>query len=164
MCDNTHLTPETVIAKASEIVTELQRLRSKLTATCEALQNCEAELLSTRTSACAEKQCLTQKIESLQSLSQDLDSRNRQSEKDAHISRDRLTECEVNGNKLREELRGFESRCGRLQNTLDRFQNDRLQFLRGIASVICVNEPCETLIKDKIREIVGEHQSQHAVN
>lgn len=34
VCDNTHLTPDCVIAKTNENVSELQRLRSKLSATC----------------------------------------------------------------------------------------------------------------------------------
>lgn len=164
VCDAAHLTAETVITKASEIVAELQRLRSKMTATCESLHTCESELLNTRTAACSDKQHLQQQVESLKSHAQDIEGRYRATERDLQIAKDRLAECDVNGNKLREELRGFESRCCRIQNTLDRFQNDRLQFLRNISGMICVPEPCETLIKDKIREIVGENQSMHTVN
>ena len=162
VCDASHLTPETVIAKAGEIVTELQRLRTKMTATCESLHGCESELLNTRTAATSEKQRLQLQVESLQSLSKDLENRCRQSDRELQITRDRLAECEVSGNKLREELRGFESRCCRLQNTLDRFQNDRLQFLRNLATMVCVSEPCETLIKDKVRDICNENQTQHS--
>lgn len=142
---------------------ELQKLRAKMAATCESLHTCESELLNTRTSACADKQHLQQQVESLKAHSQDMEGRYRASERDLQITKDRLAECEVNGNKLREELRGFESRCCRIQNTLDRFQNDRLQFLRNISTMICVPEPCETLIKDKIREITNENQSMHTV-
>lgn len=163
-CETSHLTPEAVVARATEIVAELQRIRTKISATCESLHTCEAELLNTRTTACADKQRLQGQIETLQSMNQDLESRIRQSERDLQITRDRLSECEVNGNKLKEELRGFELRCCRLQNTLDRFQSDRLQFLRSLAALICVPEPCETLIKDKVREIVAENQSQHTVS
>lgn len=161
VCDANHLTPDSVIAKAGEVVTELQRLRTKVASTCETLHNCESELLNTKSASCADKQRQQLQIDSLQSLTQDLENRCRQSERDLQITRDRLSESEVNGNKLREELRGFESRCCRLQNTLDRFQNDRLQFLRNLATVLCVAEPCETLIKDKVRDIVNENQSQH---
>jgi len=62
-----------------------------------------------------------------------------------------------------EELRGFESRCHRLQNNLDRIQGDRLQFLRGLSNLLNVPEPCETLIKDKLRETLAENQAMHAV-
>lgn len=63
-----------------------------------------------------------------------------------------------------EELRGFESRCCRLQSSLDRVQNDRLVFLKNIGSIINVSEPCESLIKDKVREIMNENQTMHNVS
>lgn len=162
-CESSHLTPETVVTKATDVVAEVQRLRTKLSTTCETLHNCETELLNTRTASCSDKQRLQAQVEALQALSQDLENRSRQAERDLQITRDRLAECDLTGNKLREELRGFESRCCRLQNNLDRFQNDRLQFLRNISAIVCVPEPCETLIKDKIREILTENQSQHTV-
>lgn len=58
-----------------------------------------------------------------------------------------------------EELRGFESRSCRLQSSLDRVQNDRLVFLKNIGSIINVSEPCESLIKDKVREMTNENQT-----
>lgn len=164
VCDSSHLTPEAVIVKAGEIVAELQRLRTKMGATCETLNSCEAELLNVKSLACAEKQRMQSQIESLQSLAQDLENRSRQAEKNVQMTRDRLAECEVNGEKLREELRGFESRCCRLQNNIDRFQSDRLTFMRAVASTIGVPEPCETLIKDKVREITHENQTIQTVN
>lgn len=63
-----------------------------------------------------------------------------------------------------EELRGFESRCCRLQSSLDRVQNDRLVFLKNIGSILNVSEPCESLIKDKVREIMNENQTMHNVS
>lgn len=163
VCDSSHLTPDTVLVKAGEIVAELQRLRTKMGATCETLNSCEAELLNVKSLACAEKQRMQSQIESLQSLAQDLENRSRQAEKNVQMTRDRLAECEVNGEKLREELRGFESRCCRLQNNIDRFQSDRLTFMRAVASTIGVPEPCETLIKDKVREITHENQTIQTV-
>lgn len=153
-----------MVSKAAEIVAELQRLRTKLTTTCETLHNCEAELVNTRATACSEKQRSQQQLESVQSHAQDLESRCRQSERDLQLTRERLAECETNGDKLREELRGFESRCHRLQNSIDRFQNDRLQYLRNVASIVSVPEPCETLIKDKIRDVVNDNQALQTVN
>lgn len=58
-----------------------------------------------------------------------------------------------------EELRGFESRSCRLQSSLDRVQSDRLVFLKNVGSIINVSEPCESLIKDKVREIMNENQT-----
>lgn len=164
VCDANNLTPELVIAKAAEIVAELQRVRTKLTTTCDTLHNCESELMATRTTACAEKQRLQQQIESLQAHAQDMEARCRQAERDLQLTRDRLTESEGNGDKLREELRGFESRCCRLQNTIDRFHNDRLQYLRNLASIVSLPEPCETMIKDKVRDIVTDNQSFQTVS
>jgi hypothetical protein len=42
-------------------------------------------------------------------------------------------------------------------------QNDRLVFLKNIGSIINVSEPCESLIKDKIRDIMNENQTMHNV-
>lgn len=163
VCETTSLSPELVVAKAGEIVAELQRMRTKLTTTCDSLHNCESELMTMRTSACSDKQRLQQQIESLRSHTQDLEARCRQAERDLQLTRDRLAECETGGDKLREELRGFESRCSRLQNTIDRMQTDRLQYLRNLASIVTVPEPCEALIKDKLRDVVNENQAMQTV-
>lgn len=154
--DATNLSPELVVAKTGEVVAELQRARNKLASTCESLHSCEAELLQTRTAACNDKQ-------RLQSHLQELETRCRQSERDLQAVRERLAESESTGDKLREELRGFESRCCRLQNTIDRMQNDRLQYLRNLASIVSSPEPCETLIKDKVRDVVNENHALQSV-
>ncbi|XP_062551410.1 coiled-coil domain-containing protein 170 isoform X3 [Armigeres subalbatus] len=161
VCDGTHLTPECVLNKAGETVAELQRLRSKLAGTCEHLNSTEAELITTKTAASADKTRLQTQIEGLQSLAQGLETRCRQAERDLQATRDRLAESEVTGDKLREELRGFESRCCRLQNSCDRMQTERLQFLRTIATIVGINEPCENNIRDKVREITNHNQSLH---
>lgn len=163
VCDSSNFTPEVVITKTGEIVAELQRLRTKLSTTCDSLHTCESELLATRTTSCAEKQRMQQQMESLQSHVQELENRCHQTERDLQATRDRLAECDNNGDKLREELRGFESRCCRLQNTIDRLQNDRLQYLRNVASIVSLPEPCETLIKDKVRDIVNDNQMLQSV-
>lgn len=152
-----------MVAKAGEIVNELQRLRTKLTTTCDNLHTCESELLATRTAACNDKQRLTQQVESLQAHTKDMENRCRQAERDLQLTRDRLSECETGGDKLREELRGFESRCCRLQNTIDRLQNDRLQYLRNLSSITSLPEPCETMIKDKVRDLVNDNQALQTV-
>lgn len=163
VCDTGNLTPDLVVSKAAEIVAELQRMRTKLTTTSDTLHNCEAELVNIRTTACTEKQRMQQQLESVQTHAQELESRCRQSERDLQLTRERLAECEGSGDKLREELRGFESRCCRLQNSIDRFQNDRLQYLRNVATIVSVAEPCETLIKDKVREIVSDNGALQTV-
>lgn len=75
----------------------------------------------------------------------------------------RLFHLFTDKNPFLEELRGLESRCHRIQNNMDRIQSDRLQFLRQVASIINVPEPCETLIKDKLRELTNHNQVLHTV-
>lgn len=101
VCDGAHLTPECVLAKTGETVSEVQRLRAKLAGTCENLSSTESELLSTKAAASAEKTRLHTQIEGLQSLAQSLEGRCRQAERDLQVTRDRLAECEVTGDKLR---------------------------------------------------------------
>lgn len=163
ICETSNLSPELVVAKAGEIVNELQRLRNKLTEKAASLHECEAELLAARTTACNDKQSSQQQFESIQSHAQTIESRCRQAERDLQLVRDRLGECETGGDKLREELRGFESRCCRLQNTIDRMENDRIQYLRNLASIVALPEPCESLIKDKVRDMVNVNQSMENV-
>ncbi|EDW55642.1 GM17078 [Drosophila sechellia] len=165
VCDgnqNSHATPECIISRAEEVMVELQRTKAKVSSTCDTLSSCENELLNLKSLANIEKQRLTAQLDGAGNHNHELEGRCRQYERDLQIQRDRLTESEINGEKLKEELRGFESRCHRLQNNLDRTQGDRLQFLRGLSNLLNVPEPCETLIKDKLRETLAENQSMHA--
>ncbi|XP_030383892.1 coiled-coil domain-containing protein 170 [Scaptodrosophila lebanonensis] len=161
VCENAHLTPECVLSRAEEVVLELQRAKAKVSSTCDTLSSCENELLNLKSLANIEKQRLTAQLDGAGNHNHELEGRCRQYERDLQIQRDRLTESEINGEKLKEELRGFESRCHRLQNNLDRIQSDRLQFLRVLSNQLNVPEPCETLIKDKLRETLVENQSMH---
>lgn len=104
VCESAHLTPDTVLGKAEEVVAELHRLRKKLASNCESLTTCEAELLNLRGTSTAEKSRLHSQIESLQTLTQGLETRCKQTERDLQMTRDRLAECEVNGDKLRGEF------------------------------------------------------------
>lgn len=158
-----HATPECVVSRAEEVMIELQRAKAKITSTCDTLSSCENELLNLKSLANIEKQRLSAQLDGAGNHNHELEGRCRQYERDLQLQRDRLTESEINGEKLKEELRGFESRCHRLQNNLDRIQADRLQFLRGLSNLLNVPEPCETLIKDKLRELLGENQAMHAV-
>lgn len=162
-CENAHLTPECVVGRVEELMTELQRTKAKVTSTCDTLSSCENELLNLRSLANIEKQRLTAQLESSSNHEHELESRCRQYERDMHMQKDRLTEAEMNMEKLKDELRGFESRCHRLQANLDRVQNDRLQFLRCIANQMNLSEPCETLIKNKLREILNDNKNMHEV-
>lgn len=164
VCDPNHLSPECIINRAEEIMAELHRTKSKIASTCETLSSCETELLNLKTIANSDKQRLNAQLEVSHNHHHELENRCRQLERDLQIARDRLTESEITGDKMREELRGFESRCHRLQNNLDRLQTDRMQFLRSLASLLSLPEPCETLIKDKIRDILNENQNQHTVS
>lgn len=162
-CDSAQLTTDCVIARGEEVMTELQRTKSKLSSTCDTLSSCENELSNLKSLANIEKQRLTAQLDSTSNHEHELEARCRQYERDLHLNRDRLTESEINGEKLKEELRGFESRCHRLQSNLDRVQNDRLTFLRCLANTLTIPEPCETLIKDKLREILNDNKTMHSV-
>lgn len=162
--DSKHVGPDCVINKTSEIVAELHRLRAKLAQTNDSLTNCENDFMTLKSQSSADKSKLLSQIETLQAHNEGINGRCRALEKDLHITKDRLTESEVTGEKLRDELRGLESRCSRIQANMDRLQGDRLQFLRQVASIINVPEPCETLIKDKLREIVNHNQVLHTVS
>ncbi|KAH8324324.1 hypothetical protein KR074_005327 [Drosophila pseudoananassae] len=159
---NTHATPECIVSRAEEVMVELQRAKAKVSSTCDTLSSCENELLNLKSLANIEKQRLSAQLDGAGNHNHELEGRCRQYERDLQIQRDRLTESEINGEKLKEELRGFESRCHRLQNNLDRIQGDRLQFLRGLSNLLNVPEPCETLIKEKLRETLGENQAMQA--
>ncbi|KAH8419394.1 hypothetical protein KR222_010367, partial [Zaprionus bogoriensis] len=162
VCEGSHATPECVVSRAEELMIELQRAKAKVSSTCDTLSSCENELLNLKSLANIEKQRLSAQLDGAGNHNHELEGRCRQYERDLQLQRDRLTESEINGEKLKEELRGFESRCHRLQNNLDRIQADRLQFLRGLSNLLNVPEPCETLIKDKLRELLGENQALHA--
>lgn len=163
-CDNAHLTTDCILNRAEELMTELQRTKAKVNSTCDTLSSCENELLNLKSLANIEKQRLTAQLESASNREHDLESRCRQYERDLQMQRDRLSESEINAEKLKDELRGFESRCHRLQTNLDRVQTDRLQFLRCLANHLNLSEPCETLIKDKLRELLNENKNMHEVN
>ncbi|XP_067625294.1 coiled-coil domain-containing protein 170 [Eurosta solidaginis] len=161
LCENAHLTPECVLTRAEEVMIELQRNKAKVNSTCDTLSSCENELLNLKSLANIEKQRLSAQLEGITNHNHELEGRCRQYERDLQLLRDRVTEAEISGEKLKEELRGFESRCHRLQNNLDRTQSDRLQFLRCLANQLNVSEPCETLIKEKLREVLTEKQAMH---
>lgn len=162
VCDAAHLTPDTVLNKTAEVVAELQRLRGQLANTSESLHGLESELLTVKSGACADKQRQSLQLDSLQTMNTELEARARQAERDLQCARDRLADTEQCGSKLREELRGFESRCARLQTAVDRTQADRLQFLRAVAGQLGVPEPCETLIRERVREQRDELLAQQA--
>jgi chromosome segregation ATPase len=101
VCDSSHLTPDCVLAKTNESVTELQRLRTKLSATCESFTNCEAELHSLRNASTTERSHLQAQIESLKTITTGLEARCKTAERDFQLTRDRLTESEMSSDKLR---------------------------------------------------------------
>lgn len=162
-CENAHLTTDCVLTRAEEVMTELQRTKTKVNSACDTLSSCENELLNLKSLANIEKQRLSAQLESSNNHEHELEGKCRQYERDLQMQRDRLSESEINSEKMKDELRGFESRCHRLQANLDRVQNDRLQFLRCLANHLNLSEPCETLIKDKLRELINENKNIHEV-
>ncbi|KAM7352326.1 uncharacterized protein ACRADG_004909 isoform 2-T2 [Cochliomyia hominivorax] len=161
VCENAHLNTECIFARAEELITELQRTKAKVNSTCDTLSSCENELLNLKTLANIEKQRLSAQLESAGNHEHELETRCRQYERDLQMHKERFSESEMNFQKLKDELRGFESRCHRLQTHLDRVQNDRLQFLRCLANHLNLTEPCETLIKDKLVKFLDETRSLH---
>jgi chromosome segregation ATPase len=99
--DSSHITPECILTKTSDLVNENQRNRSKLISTCENLTACEAELHSLRNSSSTERSHLTAQIESLKTITTGLDARCKSTEKDLQLTRDRLTETDMSADKLR---------------------------------------------------------------
>ena len=95
------LTPDCVLSKTNEVVNDLQRLRSKLSATCESLTSCEAELHNMRNANNAERCGLMTQIESLKTITTGLEARCKSTERDFQLTRDRLTETDMGADKLR---------------------------------------------------------------
>lgn len=107
VCESSHFTPECVLAKTNETVGELQRCRSKLASTCENLTSCETELHTLRNSSNTERSHLQAQIESLKTITTGLEARCKSAEKDLQLTRDRLTESDLCGDKLRGKLDFF---------------------------------------------------------
>lgn len=102
--DSTHITSDCVLTKSNDVVNELQRLRSKLAATCESLTTCESELHGLRNASSTERSHLNAQIESLKTITTGLEARCKCAERDLQLTRDRLTESEMGADKLRGEL------------------------------------------------------------
>lgn len=102
--DSSHITPECVLTKTNDAVNELQRLRSKLAATCEGLTTCESELHSLRNASATERSHLNAQIESLKTITTGLEARCKSTERDLQLTRDRLTETDMGADKLRGEV------------------------------------------------------------
>jgi hypothetical protein len=102
-----NLTPDCVLSKTNDVVGELQRLRSKLSATCESLTTCEAELHNMRNASNTERCNLLAQIESLKTITTGLEARCKSTERDLQLTRDRLTETDMGADKLRGEKFSF---------------------------------------------------------
>lgn len=103
--DTKHPTPECVISKANDLMGELHRLRHKLAATSESLNGCESEYHTLKSHSSAERAKLISQIETLQAHNEGINNRCRSLEKDLHITKDRFTESEVCGDKLKGKSR-----------------------------------------------------------
>lgn len=103
VCESSHFTPECLLAKTNETVTDLQRTRAKLASTCESLTSLESELHSLRNNCTTERSHLQAQVESLKTITTGLEARCKSAEKDLQLTRDRLTESDLNSDKLRGE-------------------------------------------------------------
>lgn len=108
--DAKHPTPECVISKANDLMGELHRLRHKLAATSESLNGCESEYHTLKSHSSAERAKLLSQIETLQAHNEGINNRCRSLEKDLHITKDRFTESEVTGDKLKGKYHPFNGR------------------------------------------------------
>lgn len=104
---NDNLTPDCILSKTNDVVGELQRLRSKLSATCESLTTCESELHNMRNASNTERCNLMAQIESLKTITTGLEARCKSTERDLQLTRDRLTETDMGADKLRGEISFF---------------------------------------------------------
>lgn len=165
ICSESHtdISSDIIVTKAGDVAAEVQRLRHKLASTCDSLHSCESELLAARTEFCGEKQRLQQHIENHQTTNRNAELRCKQFENDLKLTREHLAESQGERDALREEVRDFEMRCNRLQTTVEMFESEKTQFLQCLASLISLPEPCETMIKEKIRSIWSEHQALQTV-
>ena len=102
--DTSCITADCVLTKTADVVNELQRLRSKLAATCETLTSCESELHSLRNASTTERSHLSAQIESLKTITTGLEARCKSAERDLQLTRDRLTETDMGADKLRGDL------------------------------------------------------------
>lgn len=102
--ESSHITTDCVLSKTHDVVNELQRLRSKLAATCESLTSCESELHTLRNASSTERSHLSAQIESLKTITTGLEARCKSTERDLQLTRDRLTETDMGADKLRGEL------------------------------------------------------------
>lgn len=102
--ESSHITADCVLTKSNDVVNELQRLRSKLAATCESLTTCESELHSLRNASSTERSHLSAQIESLKTITTGLDARCKSTERDLQLTRDRLTETDMGADKLRGKM------------------------------------------------------------
>lgn len=99
--ESKHLTGECIVNKTSEVMAELHRLKAKLAQTCDSLNGCENEFMTLKSHASAEKAKLLAQIETLQAHNEGINGRCRSLEKEFHITKDRLTESEVMGDKMK---------------------------------------------------------------
>lgn len=82
----------------------LNSLKHKLAATSDSLNGCESEYHTLKSHASAERAKLITQIETLETHNDGISNRCRALEKELHITKDRFTESEVTGDKLRGEI------------------------------------------------------------
>ncbi|KAI4463609.1 tsec-2-related [Holotrichia oblita] len=182
-CESAHMSTESLVHKASELVQELSRLRNRNLTCNDTLATLEIELRTCRENlerTIADKECLQR-----QSASQLLDLDRLKQEKDAIELHQRVTERELLEVKdklvastrslgsagtniaqqesticqLKDEVRIREEKCQKIQH-------DHHKYLETVSGMLCTPghfvETCETAIKDRIRELITENKDKCA--
>lgn len=184
-CDAGHMSAESLVHKASELVQETSRLRNRSNNVNDTLATVELELRSCRDNlerALADKECLQR-----QSASQLLELDRLRQEKEALEMHHRVAERELlelkdklgssnrslgvaSGNiaqqesticQLRDELKS-------LQEKIQRLQHENRHFLEALSILLSTParfvESLDGSIKDRIREILTENKERAAVS
>ncbi|XP_049825664.1 coiled-coil domain-containing protein 170 [Aethina tumida] len=181
--DTSHVSPETLVHKATELVQETSRLRNRTHNISDTLGTTEMELRSCRENldrAMADKECLQR-----QSAAQILEIDRLRQEKDSVEMQHRVMERELN--EIKEKLavsnRSLGSASGNIaqqesticqireelklrEDKLQRLQAEHRHSLESIAILLSTPsrfvESIETAIKDRIHELVTDNKDKHA--
>ncbi|XP_065158638.1 coiled-coil domain-containing protein 170 isoform X2 [Atheta coriaria] len=182
-CDASHVSTESLIHKAAELVQETSRLRTRTSTTSDNLASLEIELRSVKDTL---ERCLVDKdalqrqsasqlveIEHLRQEKESTEMQLRVSERELLDCKDKLNSStrtlgNITGNvaaqdseiiHLKEELKGRDDRVARLQHDY-RHMLESLSILLSSPSRFI--EGLETCIKDRIRELIADSKEKSA--
>ncbi|XP_045480257.1 coiled-coil domain-containing protein 170 [Harmonia axyridis] len=181
--DSAHMSPEALVHKASELVQDTSRLRSRTTNINDTLATVELELRTCRENlerAISDKECLQRQaasqaleIDRLKQEKESLEMLHRSNERELVELREKLSYSNkslgsASGNlaqqeatvcQLREELKTRDER-------IQRIQNENRHFLESLAILLSTPsrfvESLEVTIKDRIRDLTTEIKEKTA--